>query len=309
MSEENTTSEDASVSSLMASNFLAVTVSVRKWSATTVDADISNELTTSKQATTGAAKVVKSLMAGADSELRAVNSAFDGLRTFVYANTMPYVASNSGSKKGPRLLPVVNSIEFLKRYHDIHAEAVEALDKFCEVYDERKEQALTNQGQMANRTQYPPSDHVRELFGAYLSVQPVPETSDFSRGMIPSNVAKALGSRMQQQQENAMQVAMDDLRTRILQQVQRIAEQLGKVAREEKTRLYSTLIENVRQQVQLLKSSNITSNEQIDHIVERIEKELCTHDVALYRDNPTLADKTAKSAEDIGKLIDDIDFF
>lgn len=298
------------INDIMSSNFFSVTVNINKWSAQKTDHDASNELTQSKGAVTGAAKVVKSLMAGANAELKAVSSSFDAVRTYVYNHTLPYVTSGSVTKKGPRLLPVTKSMDFLRDFGALRKAADVALDEFCDVYDSRKTQALSNQGSMTEESEYPDVELVRDLFGVSMTVIPVPDKADFGRGLIPPQVAEALGDRLAKQQQNAMDIALADIRDRALKEVRRIAEQLGKVAREEDgTRVYDSLINNIRQIAELFDSSYFGDSEEVKDVISRIQDELCVHDASVYKDNPTLATKTVKSAEDIGKLIDDMDVF
>jgi len=302
--------ETKDINNLMASNFLSVQVRVDTWGATVSDAALSTELTQAKGAVSGAAKVTKSLMAGAAHEYKQAKAAYDSVRTFVYERTLPYVTGNSdGARKGPRLLPTVNSLEFLKDYTAMTKDAESKLNDLCAVYTQRMAEALRCQGALTDASQYPDVDEVRRKFSISLTVLPVPDTADFSRGMIPPAIAEALGSRLAQQQSSAMSIAMDDMKLRLLKETRRIAEQLGKAGREESTRLYDSLIGNIRQITGLLKASYIGDNEEVTDLITRIETELCPHNTEVYKNNPNLAKQTAKQAEDISKLIDGISFF
>ena len=297
------------INEAMANTFMLVTVNTRKWTAQGVDRSESDELTRSKNAVAGAAKVVKSLMIGADRELKECNSAYDAIRTHLYANTMPYVTSSGGNNKGPRMIASVNTPEFLVEHKKLVDTAKDALEALLQAYPARVQEAVQNQGDMGKAVEYPTVEDIRGMFSCDIAVQPMPASSDFSRGMIPSKVAEFLGDRMERQQEQAMSNAMDDLRNKLLVEVKRIAEQLGKVSREEKTRLYDSLISNTRNLTGILRSAQVKENKELDSLISRIESELCTYDTSQYKDNPTLAKKTAASAIDIGKLIDDMEFF
>lgn len=289
-------SQTEELNAAIAGNFMLVKVGLRKWSGKQVDRSLSQELENSKAAKSGSLKTVKNLLAGADDELREVNSALDSIRTFTYNRTLPWATSSDGAMRGPRLLPVKDTVDFLKDYKALVAHYQVAKQAFLDVYDSRRQQALANLGGAGNPADYPTVQEIDSQFNVDIDLGVVPAVNDFSRLPIPADTAHMLGQRMASKQEQAIHNAMNDLFKRMLESVQRMATQLGKHADEGNARLYKTMVQNVRDINALLKAANVSGNEQLRELAERIESDLCPHDVEVYKANPGLAKQVSEKA-------------
>ena len=288
----------------IAGNFMQVQVRIRKWSGKQVDRSLSNELEVAKAAKHGALKTVKNLLAGADDELREVNSALDSIRTYTYNKTLPWATNSDGAMRGPRLLPVRDTTDFLSGYKSLVRSYEQAKQSFLNVYEARRQQAIANLGGAGNPADYPTTDEIDNQFNVDLDLGVVAAVNDFSRLPIPADVAQALGQRMASKQEQAINNAMNDLFKRMLESVQRMATQLGKHAEEGNARLYKTMVQNVRDINSLLTAANVTGNSHLSELAEKIERELCPHDVEVYKANPGLAKQKSEQAALIAKDIE-----
>lgn len=280
-------------------------VEVRKWSGKVTDKGLSRELESDKHARSGSLRTVKDLMAGANKELKAVNSALDSIRTYSYNHTLPW-SSSTDVLRGPRLIPVAQVQDYLKEYMRLVQVYDQAKQEFLDVYETRRQQAITNLGSAAKVTDYPTKDEIADRFSVDIDLGVVPAVADFSRMPLPSDVAEHLGARMAQRQEVALKNAMNDLFTRVLEQVQRMATQLTKYSEEGNARLYKSLVGNIRDLCQLLAASNVAGDERLRELTERIDKSLCTHDVDVLKANPTTAGQVAKEATAIAQDIESI---
>lgn len=289
----------------LAGAFMQVQVTVRKWNGKALDRSLSDELESTKAARHGSLKTIKNLMAGADGELRAVNSALDAVRTMTYNRTLPW-STSSGALRGPRLLPIKASMDFLSTYKQYVNTYQLAKQEFLMVYDQRRQQAITNLGAAANPADYPTMQEIDDQFAVDLDISPVAAINDFSRLPIPADVAEKLGHRMAEKQEKAIHNAMNDLFGRVLESVQRMATQLGKHADEGNARLYKTMVQSTRDTVGLLRSANITNDSKLTELADRIERDLCPHDVEVYKENLTLSKTVAQQATLIAKEVEDI---
>lgn len=296
------------IAEALASNFVLIDLTVRKWSGKSVDHKATEDTLQLNHATSGAGKFIKTAMAGADKELRQCSSDFDAVRTYLYSHSLPYSPS-AGINKGPRLVSVKNSMDVLKGINKRVAVATNSINELLNVYDQRRDQAMANLGSLANPADYPTGDELRNLFGIHVDVLPVPSTGDFSRTAIPADIATALGQRMAKQQDAVMRAAVNDLRKRVLTEVKRIATQLGRYGEGEKTRLYETLVTNIQGLVKLLADSNISGNEGIDALVQNIKNSLCKHDIKQIKQSPALAADIAKKAKQIAIDVDSIEWF
>lgn len=300
--------QEKDIANAMASNFVLIDLTVRKWSGRSVDKKATEDTLQLNHARSGAGKFVKAAMAGADQELKQCSADFDAVRTYLYANSLPYSPS-AGINKGPRLVSVRSSMEILRNINQYIRTAEASLDNLLAVYDARRQEAMQNLGTLANATDYPTVDELRSMFGVHVDVTPVPSTADFSRTTIPTEVATGLGERMERQQKIIMRTATNDLRKRILNEVKRIAVQMGKYGQGEKTRLYESLTTNIKGLTGLLADSNVADNPEIKELVDKIQDALCTHDIKAIKNKPSLATEVAKKAEAIAINVDSIEWF
>lgn len=296
------------IAEALASNFVLIDLTVRKWSGKSVDRKATEDTLAANHSVSGAGKFIKTAMAGADKELRQCSADFDAVRTYLYQHSLPYSPS-AGMNKGPRLVSTVQSMDVLKGINDRVAVATASINELLNVYDARRLEAMSNLGRLANAGDYPTGDVLRTMFGIHVDVLPVPSTGDFSRTSIPADIAQALGQRMAKQQGAVMQAAITDLRKRVLTEVKRIATQLGKYGDGEKTRLYETLTSNIQGLVPLLIDSNVSGNTEIAELAQGIKEALCTHDIKAIKHSPALAAKIARKAETIAMDIDTISWF
>lgn len=68
-------------------------------------------------------------------KLKIVVASYAAIRTYLYANTLPFAPETGGQKRGPRLLPVVRVPEVYSKLTVLSADAEEKLAAFLEEYD------------------------------------------------------------------------------------------------------------------------------------------------------------------------------
>jgi hypothetical protein len=286
------------ISEALAGGYLLADVTIRRFSGFKKDKAASVKVTHDAGATNNSAKVVKDVLAGARAELKEVAATQDAIRSFLYTNTLPWSASNDGRTTGARLLPAVKSIDFLKTYKVMHTAYVVALADFIAVYDSRRAQAMQNLAGLANPNDYPDKVEIETMFAVDIDLSPVPAPTDFNRLSVPIELSTVLGDRIAKQQGKAMENAMTDLSDRIVTELKRMATQLGKHGKGEKTRLYGSLLGNMEGLADLLRSSNFANDEGLDKLADKLAE--CTqYDLETIKANPTIAAKVAVMASEI----------
>jgi hypothetical protein len=283
----------------LSANYLLVDLEVRSWSAKRTDKDATNEVINNHQATKDSGKFVKYLFAGADAELTEVSKRAQIIRQFVYTNTLPWSGNVEGAKRGPRLLPATKSIEFLRELNEVKREYDQAVAALAAVWDVRKTTAMAALNTLAKGDDYPDAASIVGLFGVSVNLLPVPSQSDFSRVNVPSALATALGERHAQAAQVHVEVAMGELKERLLKCIQTMATQLGKAGAGEKTRLYDSLVTNLQSMTGLMRSMNVTGNSEITALADRIERDLLTQPVEVYRNSKEKALEVGAKAADI----------
>lgn len=293
--------ETSQLNEALAANYMLVDLEIRSWSGRSTDRSASDEVIVNRSAVKGSGKFIKNLFAGADAELKDVGKKAQMVREFVYSHTLPFSANSEGAKRGARLLAATNSIEFLRELNDVKREYDTSVAALAAVWDARKAQSIINLGGLADVTDYPDTADVVGLFGIVVALNPVPSQNDFQRINIPAPLAKALGQRHAEAAQLHVDVALGELKERLLECVGRMSTQLGKAGNGEKTRLYDSLVSNLQSLVGLTRSMNVVNNPGITELADRIERELLANPVDVFRASPAKAAEVANAAVEIAK--------
>jgi hypothetical protein len=281
----------------LSSNFMLVDFQLRSWSGNRTDRAASKELIASKSAVSDSGAFHKKLLASADRELKDVHAEGNGMRLFVYDSTLPWSSANDGVKRGDRVLATTKALNFLgdlnnrKKGHD------NAVLKLAAVWDQRVAEAMQNLGGLALGSDYPSANQITGLFSVSVDLKPIPAISDFSRLNVPAELAAALQARYANSASVQVSNAMDDLRTRFVDELARIDTQMSKVAAGEKTRLYDTLITNMQTLVDMAKHMNLTGNPRLDELIAKIEAKIVCRPIGIYKGNQALATVLASDAK------------
>ena len=280
----------------LAANYMLVDIQIRSWGATSTDKAASDEVRRAKGATKDSGKFVTNLLAGADAELETVRTLASSIRDYVYGSTLPWSNNLDGAKRGSRLADARTMMDFLKELNHRVQDHNAAVVILQSVWDKRVQEALVNLGGLGDPSKYPTAAEIPNKFSVAVDVRPVPSMYDFKRVGIPAELADALGQRQAEQDAILAQNALDDLKKRILEELQRMSKQLGKASRGEKTRLYDSLVTNLQGLVSLARSMNMRNNPELTALADRIEGELLKYPVDVYREDTQRAASVAEAA-------------
>lgn len=185
---------------------LLADVAISVWSGERTDKRIMDEAKKQAGATGNVGRAIKNLMAGADTKLKEAHSAFAGMRATHYSLTLPYVSDpHAQRQRGPRLLPNALFMPYLEAMGGKKRVAMAAVDALCASYEEDKERARANLGDLAD-SDYPTVEEIRSLFRAEFSFEPIPQGADFVN--LPEFALKRLSSTLTERQATAVASAM-----------------------------------------------------------------------------------------------------
>lgn len=288
------------LSDVLTANYLIASIHVRTWSARKTDKDAGDELTASKGAASDAASVIKSLLVGNDKELKDAKSAYNRLRTFFYAATLPWGSADAG--RGDGMIGVQDSFKFMAEFARLKAEAEVARDALVAMLDVNRPALIASArqrlGSLYKDTDYPSADEVKGMFGASMTIRPMPATSDFSRAAIPAALVTGLQKRYERQAASQVDNAVVDLRDRLTGALERMHAQLSKVVNGESPRLFKSLLTNLEQMTGLAESLAPVSPE-LGALASKIKSELLAHEIDAFKDNVTLSRSVASKASTI----------
>jgi len=253
----------------LASSALIVSVEVNVWTATKQDRQISNEVTTLKNATSESGKFTKNLLSNSPKHKALLNH-----RQTVY-NWLQRCTYDWAGKM--RLLPQVGLEKFMKEFNELEKDFKALYQDFKAEYPSMVSDAAFKQGDMFDRTEYPEPDLLDTKFRMRLLVTQVPK-SDF-RSSISSVIADDLTSHYEDQVKEIIDRAMADASERLVLFASRISNacteaEAGDDGKVKRKKIYESTISQAKEICDTLKAFNLTNNAEIETARAQLEAAL-----------------------------------
>lgn len=282
--------------SLLASRAMLTGLTIRQWSARKLDRKVTDEVNASHGAHVDAGRYNKALIA--KEALGAIIAAATAARTLHYSRTLPWLDD------GARILPAAAYASYSDSMRRLRVDFESAVDAFAAQYDSFVDDARVRLNGMFRDDDYPTAAEIRSKFGFAVRVLPMPDASDF-RAQISDNQAATIRSEIEESTRVALQVAMGDAWQRVTECVSRMVERLNAYKPQAAKGLRAegifrdSLVENVRDLVEILPGFNLTGDAFLAQTIARMETDLCSHSADDLRDDAALRRDTAKAAEEI----------
>lgn len=240
---------------------MLVTHQISFWEGNKTDKAASRQVTADNNARRGAARVNKLLIQSQE---------HDELKAFVAtcrqghtAATMPW--SNSGL----RLLTNAVFPEYHKARNQEQSLFYELVEDFLHYYPSAVSDAQARLGNLFNPDDYPTVEGLRRKFSYTFNYIPLPDAGDF-RLDINNEAKQAMQEQYAKFYDNALAEAMQDIWHKLLKPLQNMSERLNYRAGEKPTGFRDTLVENVTDVVNIMKTCNVTG----DPVMEQIRIDL-----------------------------------
>jgi len=268
-------------------------VKISVWDGTRSDKQLLEEVKTRHNASGDVGKLIKNLLAGADTPLKQLRSSYSAVRMRHYELTLPWVSDTSAERKtGPRLLPHPLFQRYLQELGALKRVAFDQLEEFIPRYPDYVARARANLGGMAD-ADYPTQDEVRSKFRIFQDFEPIPDSMGF-RGL-PENMlerlAKHLNDRQSRQRDQAASSMWEEAKTR----VEHLVDRLGT----EDAKFKEASVRTVRDLVTLLPGWNIGGDSRVAEIAGDIDAMLNGVEATDLRKDASLRAETADKAKNI----------
>lgn len=293
------------IADIVSGGFVLAEVTVRSKAFTKKDQAATAQTIANNNASDDAGSFQKNLFASASSELKALRKAGAACRTFLYNHTSPYDTGHGSLQKGARMLPATKSLEFMKGFADLEAAYKGALKDFEQVYDVRKATALAALGGMADPSDYPEAHELHDYFGVELSLSPVPATAQLPDSL-PIEVLTEAANKLAQRQVDSLNNAIADTRERLGEELSRMAGVLHRQGQGERTKLYASLLDNMRTVTDLLEATNVTNCPVLADVIKHVRSDLIppTREIDDYKVSTELAATAATRAEELASVLE-----
>lgn len=265
---------------------MLIKLSISQWTGQKKDKKITKETNNFYGAEQTAGYYSKALIA--KSAVQQIQKVVGAVRTFHYANTLPWGDNNE------RLLPAKNYFDYTSKMREFSHQFNQAVHDFIAVYPSYIEAAKTRLNGMFNPADYPASDCLQEKFCFTTEVTPVPDAADFRVDLAQDEVEN-IRTQIDQQIRKGQVEAMNDLWQRLYDVVQKMADKLV-----EKDGVFrNSLVGNVKELTGLLPKLNIADDRDLTRLCKDVEQKLCNYSADELRKNKKTRDETAYQANAI----------
>jgi hypothetical protein len=270
-----------------------VAVNISQWTARKLDRRITAETNARYSAAADVIRANKLLIEA--ERLEKINSLVSNARKLHYSMTRPW------ADEGPRVLPNALYSKFTDAFRVLKREFAQAADEFCRDYPGFIEERKIKMNGAFNEKDYPPASEIRSKFALDMKVMPFPDAEDFRADLDDDTVAdikREIAETSGKVVDDAMKATADQ----IVELVGHMAEKLKEYKTNkpgERKFFLDSLVDNVRDMVELLPAFNLTNDPKLTAITKRIANELCVEDAKELRKNDAAREAVAKSADEI----------
>lgn len=273
---------------------MLVELNISAWTANVLDKTVSEEVTTSKGASTSnAGKFRKNLLADIPQHKRIGDFAAK-LRVAHMKRTLPWC------DRGPRLLPAA-SIAKYQEWADFQESEFESLvSDLIDNYTTIVQAQQFRLGSLFDRDLYPNEDEVRRKFKFKVSYMPLPSSGDF-RVEVFNDMQKDLAAKYEAEYDERLERAMRDAWDRLHDSLTHLSDRLSpNDAKPGKPKqFHDSLIPNVLDLCESLTALNVAGDPKLEQARQKLESAISGLDAPTLREDEALRETVKSKVDDI----------
>lgn len=292
----------ADLSATLASRAIVVRLQIKQWSGRKLDREVTDEVNSTHGAADDAGRYNKLLLP--KTELEPIETIVSSTRKEFEKRTLPWL------DKGGRIMNAAAVMENDRWLSGQNRKFMEAVDEFVQKYPALVDGAPNRLSGLFKREDYPDPDTLRDRYSMTLRKLPVPTPDDFRVSMSEAQ-ASVIRADIEAQVREGAAAAVKDVYRRVADVTGRMAERLasykpakGKGDKSEGV-FRDSLVENVRDLIEVLPMLNITGDPELVAMVERL-RPLAAWDAKVLRENADVRKDVAREAQ---KILDQVSDF
>lgn len=275
--------------SMTVKNAMLVSLNISVWQANRHDKKISDGVTTAnavKDARMG--RFWKSLLPKC-AVIDRMYAAQRAARTFHYDNTLEWMHD------GPRVLPTANFVKYkeaMRGYKDLFERAV--LDLVAQ-YDDIKTDASIVLGGLYNEIDYPSKEELTKKYGFSFNVMTMPAVDGLLQLDLEAEDAEELRETLEADMRGMYKRANEKLWADLHARLKTLTEKLE----DPDAYVRDDTIAGVRDLAELLPRLNVTNDEQLDMLSNRLKESLASISATSVKTNPSTRQRVAEETKTV----------
>lgn len=210
-------------------------------------------------------------------------------RTFHYENTLAWMHD------GPRMLSTANFDSYMKQMRTFRAQFDECVLNFLAQYEDIKGEAATVLGKLYDAGDYPTVQWLKNRYDFEIKVQPMPASAELLELGLEAEEADALRSKLEADMKDTFQRANRRLWEDLYERLEKLKSKLG----DEGAYVKEETIAGVRDLAELLPRLNITNDERLEMLSERLTKSLAGLSAESVKHNPDTRQRAAAETQTV----------
>jgi hypothetical protein len=273
---------------MLQNSAMIANLNIRNWSARKHDKAVSAEVDVAHSAQDG----------GRYNKMLISKTALDPLaqhagrvRKFHYSMTLPW------GDNGDRLLPAKAYMDYTKAMRSFKDECEKLTKTFVGEYPQLVTDARNRLGTMYDAGDYPDVSDIRDRFGIAVGFMPVPDAKDFRVDVgdeALEEIRAGINAAVAERQAGAVKECWNRLFT--------VVGALHTMMCKDKPLFKDSLIENIRDLVELVPKLNITDDQELTRMCALIERDLVVPTYMLRKSPGARADLQTKAAHILSSI-------
>lgn len=262
---------------------LIAVLSISSWTNSGRDSDAELELAHKHSCNERRIRVTKELLSKDNCpELAHVKALERKARDIWRDMTLPWM-----DRGGGRILAAEVHGTFLAKMHDVSSELEKAWKDLAKVFDRKVADEQGSMGSMFKKEDYPTGEQLLKMFNFDIDIMPLPKVKDI-RLSVRSNELK----KIKQDYENMVQRKLDQAVKapwiRVHKVISHMMDRLEAKDLDPSSRLYESVVFNIKDLADLLPDLNITKDPELDKMALDLKRKLTMYDVGLLKESPLL---------------------
>ena len=255
---------------------MLVQLRIDQWSGRKFDREVSNHVAATHDASTSAGRYNKRLLPKA--ALQAISAIANSARTQHYKNTLPW------DDAGYRLLSIANFDHYEELMGIMRDKLIRERSRFLQEYDENIEQARIDLGSMFRREDYPTREQLQGKFQLRWKIIAVPKAEHFMAKLATDDTDR-IKRDIERHMAEQLNGAVGDLYRRLGEAVERVSERLRNDENGKPLVFRDSLIENVRDLVDIVPRLNIFGDPVLAGLCDQVKQKIASVDPETLRPN------------------------
>ena len=273
---------------------ILVSLNIQQWTGSKHDKKVSEEVATAHQSDVSMGRFQKRLVAKeALEKLRGITSA---ARHEHYNRTLPW------QDGGSRILSSKGYFDYAEKMREYSAQWDAAVAEFVAEYPQMVQDARRRLNGLFKDEDYPTLQRMCRKFAFRFDVLPMPTGKDFRVELGDEETAR-VRSEIEQSVNESIRAAMADVWARLHEVVTRMQERLTAYSVDKDGTVShafrDSIVGNIRELLDTLPTLNITEDDTLKQMAQRVEQDLCAFTPDQLREDEAARKQTAQAAEQI----------